>query len=294
MGKSSWSSAPRRISAGCRAAGSGSPIPATSRSSAACPASSTSGSGRTTTSPAAWRWQKREEYGNKGQGTPAMDGEQRTMWIFEPHVAERVFEDLVREHEIPVAPRRMAGPRDRASKRRRAIAVDHDAAAAGPTAARMFIDATYEGDLMAAAGVEYHVGREAQATYGETVERRADRRAPPSPPFRRPEGADQSVRDPGRPGERRAAAHQHRRRRASSGRPTSGIQAYCYRMCLTDHPGEPHPVPEAGGLRPEAVRTAAARLRGRLARDVPEVRSDSQPQDRHATTTARSAPTTSG
>src|SRR3954466_8954135 len=32
----------------------------------------------------AWRWQKRNEYGNKGQGTPAVDGAQRTMWIFEP------------------------------------------------------------------------------------------------------------------------------------------------------------------------------------------------------------------
>ena len=31
----------------------------------------------------------------------------------------------------------------------------------------MFIDATYEGDLMAAAGVDYHVGREAKAEYGE-------------------------------------------------------------------------------------------------------------------------------
>src|SRR5688500_2166693 len=50
----------------------------------------------------AWRWQKREAYGNKGQGTPAIDGAQRTMWIFEPHVAEKVFDDLVREHEIPV------------------------------------------------------------------------------------------------------------------------------------------------------------------------------------------------
>ena len=51
---------------------------------------------------AAWRWQKREEYGNKGQGTPAIDGAQKTMWIFEPHVAETVFEDLIREQAIPV------------------------------------------------------------------------------------------------------------------------------------------------------------------------------------------------
>ena len=36
-------------------------------------------------------------------------------------------------------------------------------------AAKMFIDATYEGDLMAAAGVSFHVGREANAVYGETL-----------------------------------------------------------------------------------------------------------------------------
>ena len=41
----------------------------------------------------AWKWQKRSQYGNKGQGSPAIDGTQRTMWIFEPHVAELVFED---------------------------------------------------------------------------------------------------------------------------------------------------------------------------------------------------------
>src|SRR5690349_4118287 len=35
----------------------------------------------------AWRWQRKEEYGGKGQGTPAVDGQQRTMWILEPHGA---------------------------------------------------------------------------------------------------------------------------------------------------------------------------------------------------------------
>lgn len=45
---------------------------------------------------------KNEEFGNKGQGTVAMDGENRTMWIFEPHVAEKVFEDMVKEEEIRV------------------------------------------------------------------------------------------------------------------------------------------------------------------------------------------------
>ena len=40
---------------------------------------------------------------------------------------------------------------------------------------RMFIDATYEGDLMAAAGVDYHVGRESTVDLRRGVERRADR-----------------------------------------------------------------------------------------------------------------------
>ena len=35
--------------------------------------------------------------------------------------------------------------------------------------AKIFIDSTYEGDLLAKAGVSYHVGRESNATYGETI-----------------------------------------------------------------------------------------------------------------------------
>ena len=49
-----------------------------------------------------WNWQPKEQYGNKGQGNRASDGEERTMWIFEPSVAEQIFEDFVKEYEIPV------------------------------------------------------------------------------------------------------------------------------------------------------------------------------------------------
>lgn len=50
----------------------------------------------------AWKWMKKEEYGNTGQGTPAIDGNMRTMWIFEPHIAEDVFEEMVKENNIEV------------------------------------------------------------------------------------------------------------------------------------------------------------------------------------------------
>jgi hypothetical protein len=183
--------------------------------------------------PAAWKWQKREEYGNKGQGTPAIDGAQRTMWIFEPHVAEKVLDDFIREHEIPVhrnewldRPRGVAktGPR-----------ITSIRTLSGKTyAGRMFIDATYEGDLMASAGVEYHVGREARDVYGEewngvqtgvlhhrhhfgVLPKRISPYVVPGDPS---SGVLPRI-STNHPGEFGAGDRK--------------VQAYCYRMCLTDH-----------------------------------------------------------
>lgn len=116
--------------------------------------------------PSAWKWQKREEYGNKGQGTEALDTTGRTMWIFEPHVAENVYEAWVKEMKIPIV-------RNAWLDRQKGVRKEGDRIAAITTLdgktyeAKMFIDATYEGDLMAAAGVDYHVGRESMATYDE-------------------------------------------------------------------------------------------------------------------------------
>ncbi len=64
---------------------------------------------------------------------------------------------------------------------------------------------------MAAAGVDYHVGREATVRLRREVERRADRRAAPSAPLRRAEAADQSRTSCRRSEERCAAADQHRK-----------------------------------------------------------------------------------
>ena len=50
----------------------------------------------------AWEWELKDNYGNRGQGSPAIDGDRRTMWIFEPKVAEMIFESWVKEYEIDV------------------------------------------------------------------------------------------------------------------------------------------------------------------------------------------------
>jgi FAD dependent oxidoreductase len=199
--------------------------------------------------PGAWKWQKREEYGNKGQGTSAIDGAQRTMWIFEPHVAEKVFEELVKEHEIPVHRDEWL---DRAKGvARKGLRITAITTLSGRTyTGRMFIDATYEGDLMAAAGVDYHVGRESQAAYGEkwngvqtgVLHHRHHfgvLKAPISPyvvPGDPKSGVLPRISTTP-PGE--------------FGQGDKRIQAYCYRYCVTDHPDNRIPFPRPDGYDPK-------------------------------------------
>jgi len=199
-------------------------------------------------SPEAWRWQERKDYGNKGQGTPAIDGRQRTMWIFEPHVAERVFEDFIREHRIPVH-------RDEWLERARGVRkngarITTITMLSGKTyAGKMFIDATYEGDLLAAAGVAYHVGREANSVYGETwngvqtgvLHHRHHFDVLPEPlsPYVVPGDPASGLLprvNPDPPG--------------AYGQGDNKIQAYCYRLCLTDHPDNRLPFPKPEGYDP--------------------------------------------
>ncbi len=196
-----------------------------------------------------WRWQKKTEYGNKGQGTPAIDGAQRTMWIFEPSAAEKVFDDIVREREVSVV-------RDEWLDRANGVAkkgarITAITMLSGNTyTARMFIDATYEGDLMAAAGVSYHVGREANRVYDEqhngvqtgVLHHRhhfgvlAQKVSPYVIPGDPQSGVLPriSTAPPGVFGEG-----------------DTRVQAYCYRMCLTDHPENRIPFYRPEGYDPK-------------------------------------------
>ncbi len=116
--------------------------------------------------PETWKWQKHEDYGNVGQGTPAIDGENKTMWIFEPHVAENVFEDFVKEYDIKIF-RDEWLDREKGVKMKDGKIISITTLNGNTYSGKIFMDVTYEGDLMAAAGVRYHVGRESNATYNE-------------------------------------------------------------------------------------------------------------------------------
>lgn len=194
--------------------------------------------------PTTWKWQKPEEYGNKGQGTPAIDGNQRTMWIFEPRVAEKVFEDYVRESEVPVF-------RDEWLDRQKGVRLENGLIreitmlSGRRFAGRMFIDATYEGDLMAAAGVSYHVGREGREVYEEEWNGIQVGILHHRHHFGALEMPVSAYKIPGDPASgllARISPEPPGERHAGDKR----IQAYCFRMCLTDHPANriPFPKPE--------------------------------------------------
>ncbi len=196
---------------------------------------------------ASWVQQKKSEYGGKGQGTPAMDGENRTMWIFEPHVAEQIFEDYVKEFGLEVV-------RDEWLDRAKGVKKDGDkitsiTTLSGKTyAGKMFIDATYEGDLMAAAGVDYHVGREAQSVYEEKWN-----------------GVQVGVLHHGHhfgqmnispyvvPGDPKSGVLPHINTEPTGeyGAGDKKVQAYCFRMCLTNHPENRVPFAKPEGYDPK-------------------------------------------
>ncbi|MGC3970908.1 MAG: FAD-dependent oxidoreductase [Pirellulales bacterium] len=111
-------------------------------------------------------------------------------------------------------------------------------------AGRMFIDATYEGDLMAKAGVAYHVGREANGVYGETINgvqlgSKAHQFQVKVDPYVKPGDPTSGVL----PGVHAGSPGKH-------GDGDKRVQAYNFRMCLTDVEANRIPFPKPAGYDP--------------------------------------------
>ena len=178
--------------------------------------------------PAHWKWQKPSAYADNGQTRTAKA--EAAMWTFEPSAALKIVNDLVREAGVDVFYAQQID-------RRRGVAKEGTTIVAitmesGRTfRGRVFLDATYEGDLMAAAGVAYAVGREAAGRYGETLDGVQVKQAvhhqllPGVDPYA-VKGDPQSGLLPfieaGGLGAEGDGDHR--------------VQAYCFRMCLTDCP----------------------------------------------------------
>ncbi len=117
----------------------------------------------------AWRFETRAEYFAKRGGGQArasdLSGADATMWTFEPRVADEVFAAMLREARVQVYFDQKIEFVRKDGTRIAEMVVDND----NIYRAKMYIDATYEGDLMAKADVSFHVGREGNREYGETL-----------------------------------------------------------------------------------------------------------------------------
>ena len=175
-----------------------------------------------------------------GNGGPATGG----AYSIEPHVAEQVFNEMLREAGVDVRFRvRLTSVRKDGAR-----ITDLVTEEGSVFRAKLFIDATYEGDLMAKAGVSYTLMREGNSKYGETyngihyTEKYTPRTGHLMPGSNGRVNGGQGVWDrdfpidpyvvkgdatsgllplinegePGKPGD-----------------PASGVQAYCYRLCLS-------------------------------------------------------------
>jgi hypothetical protein len=180
--------------------------------------------------PESWRWQRQSEYGNKGQGSPAIDGENRTMWIFEPHAAEEAFNQLVKENNITVYREEWLNREDGVIRKNQKI-VSIKTVSGKIFKGKIFIDATYEGDLMASAGVSYHVGREANSVYGEEWNGVQTGKNP----YKFHEFGDLNVSPYVIPGDPSSGLLPRISKDAPGirGEGDKRIQAYCFRLCLT-------------------------------------------------------------
>jgi hypothetical protein len=187
--------------------------------------------------PEAWKFQKPEDY-------ERYRPEDDAMWVFEPHIAERAFEEYSAENEIPVY-------RDEWLDREEGV-VKEDGRVRSITmlsgntySGKMFIDATYEGDLMASAGVSYTVGREANSVYGETLNGVQTKNATKHQFENR---VDPYI-IPGDPSSG-LLPRLHAGSPGVEGEGDRRVQAYCYRMCLTQVPENRIPFPKPEGYDP--------------------------------------------
>jgi hypothetical protein len=194
--------------------------------------------------PEVWDHQPRDTYQSAGQSLTNR-GED-AMWTFEPRAALQVLQELVDEYEIPIVYQERldrkgnTGPkmvgRGVTLENGRIVSIQMESGKS--FRGKMFIDATYEGDLLAVAGVNYTVGREANSQYGETYNgvqvkhsrhHQLQKGVDPYIEQGNPQSGLLPGIDPTGPGQEDGGDRR--------------VQAYCFRMCLTNH--EPNRLPFA-------------------------------------------------
>jgi hypothetical protein len=184
-----------------------------------------------------------KDYTDRGLAAPYNPAQKdQSRWTFEPHVAMRVTLQMLDEAGVTVLTERYLESVTKVGPRITSLVTKN-----GTFTARVFVDGTYEGDLMAAAGVDWTIGREGPAEYGESL---AGKQYPKQemningfddegnllPLVTTDDAGDEEAGD-------------------------KNVMTYSFRLCLTEDPNNRVPMPAAGQLRPGPVRSRSPRAR---------------------------------
>lgn len=172
--------------------------------------------------PEAWKFETREEFLKR---MPKMvDHADRVWWAVEPSAASQMLRRLAADAKVTVLTGQPLKAVRKSGSRIEALTTAGGEVFRG----RVFIDATYEGDLLAMAGVPFRVGREGRAEFGEELAG-----VVPEPWSTRKQW-DVDIRPYGPDGKLLFGVQETSRGEDGSG--DTKVQAYNYRICLTDVP----------------------------------------------------------
>lgn len=186
-------------------------------------------------------------------------------WVFEPHVAENLFNEYVKNGNVPVLfQNRIVGA---TKKGNQIVSIKLENPREKQTAtvnAKVFIDCSYEGDLMARAGVSYAVGRESNAEYKETfngVQLMNGHQLPPGIDPYKIKGDPSSGLLWGIGSGTLAP----------TGSGDKKVQAYNFRICLTSNPENRIPITKPENYRPEHYELLIRQMEKRIWKSLQDV-----------------------
>jgi hypothetical protein len=179
-----------------------------------------------------WHQRVAADYAARGVKLPYdVAVKDNSVWTYEPHVAARVTDTMLKEAGVSVLTKQTLEGVEKEGARIVGLRTS-----GGMHAAKVFIDATYEGDLMARAGVVWHIGREGRDEYGESFAGRQYPKEKMAINGFDANGLPLPLITTLRPGDDQAGEET--------------VMVYSFRLCLTKNPANRVPFPEPKAYDP--------------------------------------------
>jgi hypothetical protein len=179
-----------------------------------------------------WHQRVAADYAARGVKLPYdVAVKDNSVWTYEPHVAARVTDAMLKEAGVSVLTKQTLEGVEKAGARIVGLRTS-----GGTHIAKVFIDATYEGDLMARAGVVWHIGRESRDEYGESFAGRQYPKEKMAINGFDSNGLPLPFITSVRPGDDQAGEET--------------VMVYSFRLCLTKNPANRVPFPEPKAYDP--------------------------------------------